>query len=124
MTYTSIDGNTDIAKATSSNIITGMVDNGINNIIDANIITAKYEGELYKNRLLNEIVYNDSITISLKDNIIYNKDLILQNQEQSYNSMKESLEIALRKEKREKTYWIIGGAIVTSALTTYIILNQ
>jgi hypothetical protein len=95
-----------------------------NNLIDANIITAKYEGELYKNRLLNEIVYNDSITISLKDNIIYNKDLILQNQEQSYNSMKESLEIALRKEKREKTYWIIGGAIVTSALTTYIILNQ
>lgn len=95
-----------------------------NNLIDANIITAKYEGELYKNKLLNEIVYNDSITISLKDNIIYNKDLILQNQEQSYNSMKENLEIALRKEKREKTYWIIGGVIVTSALTTYIILNQ
>lgn len=95
-----------------------------NNLIDANIITAKYEGELYKNRLLNEIVYNDSITISLKDGIIYNKDIMLENQEKAYNSMKENLEVALKKEKREKTYWIIGGAVITSALTTYIILKK
>ena len=65
-----------------------------NNLIDANIITAKYEGELCKNRLLNDIVYNDSITISLRDEIIYNKDVIILNQEQSYNAMKENLEIA------------------------------
>lgn len=95
-----------------------------NNIIDANIITAKYEGELNKNRLLNEIVYNDSITISLKDNIIYNKDAIILNQEQSYNAMKNNLEIALKQEKREKTYWIIGGAVVTSLLTGYIIYSS
>ena len=95
-----------------------------NNLIDANIITAKYEGELYKNRLLNEIVYNDSITISLKNGIIYNKDIMLENQEKAYNSMKENLEVALKKEKREKTYWIIGGAVITSALTTYIILKK
>lgn len=95
-----------------------------NNLIDANIITAKYEGELYKNSLLNEIVYNDSITISLKDEIIYNKNIMLENQEKAYNSMKENLEVALKKEKREKTYWIIGGAVITSALTTYIILKK
>ena len=95
-----------------------------NNLIDANNITAKYEGELYKNRLLNEIVYNDSITISLKDGIIYNKDIMLENQEKAYSSMKENLEVALKKEKREKTYWIIGGAIITSVLTTYIILKK
>lgn len=95
-----------------------------NNIIDANIITAKYEGELNKNRLLNEIVYNDSITISLKDNIIYNKDAIILNQEQSYNAMKNNLEIALKQEKREKTYWIIGGVVVSSLLTGYIIYSS
>jgi hypothetical protein len=95
-----------------------------NNLIDANIITAKYEGELYKNKLLNDIVYNDSVTISLKDNIIYNKDMMLQNQEQSYNSIKENLEIALKKEKQEKTYWIIGGVAVTTLLTSYIIFGK
>lgn len=96
-----------------------------NNIIDANIITAKYEGELNKNKLLNEIVYNDSITISLKDNIIYNKDAIILNQEQSYNAMKNNLEIALKQEKREKTYWIIGGVVVVSSLLTgYIIYSS
>lgn len=94
-----------------------------NNLIDANIITAKYEGELYKNRLLNEIVYNDSITISLKDEILYNKDAIILNQEHAYNTMKNNLEVALKKEKREKTYWIIGGAVVTSVLTGYIIFG-
>jgi len=95
-----------------------------NNIIDANIITAKYEGELNKNRLLNEIVYNDSITISLKDEILYNKDAIILNQEQAYNTVKNNLEVALKKEKREKTYWIIGGAVVTSILTGYIIFRE
>jgi hypothetical protein len=92
-----------------------------NNIIDANIIAAKYEGELNKNSILNEIVYNDSITISLKNEILYNKDAIINNQEEAYNTMKNNLEVALKKEKREKTYWTIGGAVITSLLTGYII---
>jgi len=95
-----------------------------NNIIDANIIVTKYEGELNKNNILNEIVYNDSITISLKNEILYNKDAIIENQEQAYNIMKNNLEVALEKERQEKTYWIIGGAIVTSLLTSYIIFKK
>lgn len=95
-----------------------------NNLIDVNIITAKYEGELNKNNILNEIIYNDSITISLKNEILYNKDAIIENQEQAYNTMKNNLELALKKEKREKTYWIIGGAVVTSLLTGYILLKK
>lgn len=95
-----------------------------NNLIDANIITAKYEGELYKNKLLNDIIYNDSITISLKDEILYKKDAIILNQEKNYNAMKNNLEVALKQEKREKTYWIIGGVVATSLLTGYIIYSS
>lgn len=95
-----------------------------NNIIDANIIAAKYEGELNKNSILNEIVYNDSVTISLKNEIIYNKDAIINNQEEAYNTMKNNLEVALKKQKREKTLWIVGGAVVASVLTGFIIYNS
>jgi len=38
--------------------------------------------------------------------------------------MKNNLEVALEKERQEKTYWIIGGAIVTSLLTSYIIFKK
>lgn len=94
-----------------------------NNLKDVNIIVAKYEGELNKNLLLNDIIYNDSLTISLKNNIIDSKNAIIMNQEQTYNAMKSNLEVALNKEKREKTYWIIGGVAATSLLTGYILLK-
>ena len=95
----------------------------VDNLRDANIIAAKYEGALDENKILEEMVNVDSGIIVKKDSIIEQKSCIIRKNEIAYQENISGLQKALRKEKRKKTTGIIIGSSVIAVLSGLLIFR-
>lgn len=92
------------------------------NLIDINIITAKYEGTMAITRYYLETIEKDEEIIVLKDSIIVQKDNIINRERQNFESNMEDLKEIIEKERRKQIYYTIGG-IVAAGTITYLILK-
>ena len=83
------------------------------NLIDANIIAAKYEGALEEKLILEKIIEKDSAIINEKDLIIQENSIILHKTEAAYSKSIENLQASLKKEKirRKAVIGTTGGII-------------
>lgn len=86
----------------------------INSIIVDYELTQKELG-FYK-----ELSLVDSATISLKDSIILEKDLVLKKKEEYYIDLNSSLQATLKREK--KKYQIAGGTLVGAVVVLVTVI--
>ena len=111
--------NSNTPKLTEDSIVLCSVDN----IRDANIISAKLEGEIQKTEALEQIVSLDSSIINSKDSIITQKDIILDKTVEAYQSSLDDLAKSVKKEKRKKKTVFVVGAAVAAALAGLLIVK-
>lgn len=94
-----------------------------NNLKDINCIIAKYEYELGINNYLNQTIKNDSVIISLKDDIISNKDEAFNREKRIFEQNMKSMQEQIDRERRNKNLAIGGGiaATISVGILTYLI---
>lgn len=93
------------------------------NLIDVNTIVARYEGTLAINNFYLETIKTDSITISLKDLVINEKDDIIDRDRKNFESNIRDLEKIVEKERRKQIYFTIGG-VITAGTLTYLLMKK
>ena len=96
----------------------------LDNLKGANIITAKYEGEVEENRLLRDIVDLDSEIISNKDSVIYVNSVIFLKTKESYDTKLEDLNKQLKKEIVKKKIATYGGSILVGVLGGLLLFGK
>jgi len=93
----------------------------VDNIRNSNIISSKYEGELEKTKILNEILQTNYGIIQNKDSIIYENSIILKKTEEAYNTNLDKLKKDLKKEKRKRKAITVLGSAVAVTLGYFLI---
>lgn len=84
----------------------------IDNIRNSNIISSKYEGELEKTKILEDMLQINNGIIQNKDSIIYENSVILKKTEETFSENLEKLKKDLKREKRtRKAITVIGSAV-------------
>ena len=93
----------------------------VDNIRNSNIISSKYEGELEKTKILNEMLQTNYGIIQNKDSIIYENSIILKKTEEAYNANLDKLKKDLKKEKRKRKAITVLGSAVAVTLGYFLI---
>ena len=93
----------------------------VDNIRNSNIISSKYEGELEKTKILNEMLQTNYGIIQNKDSIIYENSIILKKTEEVYNANLDKLKKDLKKEKRKRKAITVLGSAVAVTLGYFLI---
>jgi len=87
----------------------------VDDIRNSNIISSKYESEMEKTEILNNMLLINNGIISNKDSIISESSIILKKTEEAYKINIEKLNKDLKKEKRKrKAMTVIGSAAVVA----------
>lgn len=96
-----------------------------NNIKDVNCIISRYDNEMEINKYLYNTIRNDSAVISLKDDIILNKDQVIERERLICEQNMKYLNEQLAKERRNRNIAIGGGiaATISVGVLTYLIMK-
>ena len=93
----------------------------IDNLIDANIISAKLEGEIKERKIMEEAAIVSSNIIANKDSIIEQNSIIIKNIENTYKDNIANLNEQIKKERRKRmntvaTVGAVAAGIIVGTL--------